>query len=176
MNADERSAMLAEIAKLKATVREYQQVTEGFVAEPKDVEPCHLRHLLETQRRHAEDMRNRIADVVGQLDLWESYKAEVFDMTAVVQNKHGEWLSHFIIQTCTDHCEKHGTDFLKTFGWEDPNVRQADLVLTINGVQVEVLDFLRVFEREGERMIKEEALQLLKEKCADMMAATWAKD
>jgi hypothetical protein len=88
--------------------------------------------------------------------------------------RHNDWVSVFLIGVMTDNTGE-GEDFLAKFkiehGGQD---RVLDVQVTVNGVEVDFMDFLKRIESSYEERVSRRAIELLKEKCGAVTDALYA--
>lgn len=75
-----------------------------------------------------------------------------------------DWLSKVAIILMTDQAKSSGSDFLKMFNVEPGMNSDVELKVSINGVEVEFSNFMKVLEEQHEQMLIDKANELIKER------------
>jgi hypothetical protein len=68
-----------------------------------------------------------------------------------------------LIQLMTTAVGNDGGDIVKTFGLE--NTETIDVRITLNGVEVDFISFVRIFEQHHNEHVMRSAIKLLEAKC-----------
>jgi hypothetical protein len=88
---------------------------------------------------------------------------------------NAEWKYSFLLSVMTQRAENDPAGFMKLFGIEEDHtqVRELEVKVTINGVEVDYEHFIAAMESQMDRIINDRAAVLLQEGVRDKMTAIY---